>query len=79
MNSPLPTNTELLIYLANDTGHTYEQAYTVWREYYRHPDAHLITETVLNLAKRYHLPIQAAMAVYEQGPSSPFVVSQPAR
>ena len=77
MRNPLPTNVDLLIFLANQTGHSYDDAYAVWREFYRSPDAYLITETVLTLASRYHLPVMAAVAVYRQGPQGEFVRNQP--
>ena len=73
MRSPLPTDIDLLIYLANGTGHRYEEAYAIWAQFYLHSESYLITETVLDIAREYRLPVMRAVAVYRQGTASEYV------
>ncbi len=65
MHTPLPTNIELLIYIANQAGYSYDDAYAIWRWYHRHPDSHLIVETVFHIARTQRLPIMLARMRFE--------------
>lgn len=65
MARPLPTNVELLIFIANEAKFSYELAYSTWCSYYRHPDAHLIVETIFHIARSRQLPIGLARMAFE--------------
>ena len=52
MSKPLPTNLELLLFLANESGRSYDDVYSIWCWVHTRPDSYLIVETIL------HLPIR---------------------
>ncbi|GAB2555902.1 hypothetical protein [Spirosoma areae] len=60
-SNPLPTDVELLVQIAGQTGHEYADAYTVWWAYHQDPDAYLIVDTVLWIAQTRELSVGDAL------------------
>jgi hypothetical protein len=63
--NPLPTNIGLLIKIANETGHTYDDAYAVWLVCHHQEEPYLIVDTVLWIAKRHRIHVMAAFELYQ--------------
>ncbi|GAB3544809.1 hypothetical protein [Spirosoma fluminis] len=62
--NPLPSDIEQLVRIAHQTGHEYADAYAVWRIYQGHPDAYLIVDTVLWIAKNQDVAVMSAVRLY---------------
>jgi hypothetical protein len=62
--NPLPSDIEQLVRIARQTGHDYADAFTVWRIYEDHPEAYLIVDTVLWIAKNQQVAVMSAVKLY---------------
>lgn len=65
MARPLPLNIELLIWIGNQSGYSYEQTYATWCRYHTHLDSHLVVETIFHIARSRKLPIGLAQMAFD--------------
>ncbi len=63
--NPLPANINLLVNIANETGHTYADAFAVWQLCQHEKEVYLIVDTVLWIAKRHDISVMAAYDLYK--------------